>query len=301
MYTHRIKTFVKVVECGSFAKAAESLYLTNVSVMNQMNQLETDIGVKLLKRTNRGVHLTEAGKSLYNDAKRIIQEADEAVSRVQELGHKKPKTIRIGTSILNPCTPLINIWNRIRNEYPQIKIKIVPFEDDHETVLEHISALGTDIDFLVAICGSTQWLNRCNFYEFYNCPKACAVSHNHRLAGKKILEISDLHGETLLMVKYGDSLENMKLRDYLEKNHPQVKIKDAPFFYDIGVFNECEEKGYVLLTFDMWASVHPGLITIPVKWDFAVPYGVMSALKPTKAATVFLNAVQKELAKEAEQ
>lgn len=300
MYTQRIETYIKVVECGSFAKAAECLYLTSVSVMKQINQLEAEIGVKLLKRTNRGIELTEAGKSLYHDAKRIVQEADEAINHTREIGQIRPKTIRIGTSILNPCTPLMNIWNRIRNKYPQIKVKIIPIDDNHETILENIAGLGTSIDFMAAICGSTQWLNRCKFYELYQCTKSCAVSHTHRLAEKKILTIEDLYGETLLVTKYGDSLVNMKLRDYLSNNHPQIRIKDAPFFYDLDVFNECEEKGYVLLTYEMWATVHPGLVTIPVKWDFSVPYGIMSALKPTKIATLFLDAILEELNKESD-
>ena len=57
MYNPQIETLVQVADAGSFSKAAEKMYITSVSVMNQMNTLEKRIGVKLFERTNQGVEL----------------------------------------------------------------------------------------------------------------------------------------------------------------------------------------------------------------------------------------------------
>ena len=73
MYNPQIETLVQVADAGSFSKAAEKMYITSVSVMNQMNTLEKRIGVKLFERTNQGVELTEAGQSIYHDAKQIME------------------------------------------------------------------------------------------------------------------------------------------------------------------------------------------------------------------------------------
>ena len=64
-----IKTFIKVAECGSFSSASEQLFVSKVSVMNQMNTLEASIGVRLFERTHQGIVLTDAGKSFQKNAK----------------------------------------------------------------------------------------------------------------------------------------------------------------------------------------------------------------------------------------
>ena len=102
-----------------------------------------------------------------------------------------------------------------------------------------------------------------------------AVSSEHRLAGKKRLDIQDLYGETLMMVKRGDSGVNDFLRNDLEKHHPQIRIEDTPPFYDLSVFNHCAETGKVLLTIECWSEVHPALVSIPVNWEYSIPYGLL--------------------------
>ena len=106
-----------------------------------------------------------------------------------------------------------------------------------------------------------------------------AVPRDHRLAKKKTAELSDLYGETLMMVEKGDSGVNDFLRNDLEKNHPQIKIEDTPHFYDMSVFNRCAETGNILLTIECWQDVHPGLVTVPVNWDYSIPYGLLYSLE----------------------
>ena len=72
MYNPQLETFIRVADAGSFNKAAEQAYITPTAVIKQMNLLEDGLGVKLFERTHRGLHLTKAGISLYQDAKYII-------------------------------------------------------------------------------------------------------------------------------------------------------------------------------------------------------------------------------------
>lgn len=67
------------------------------------------------------------------------------------------------------------------------------------------------------------------------------------------------------------------IRAELEQ-YEKITIEDAPRFYDIEVFNRCEQSGTVLLTLDCWADVHPSLVTIPVKWNHTLPYGILYPL-----------------------
>ena len=69
MYNPQLETFLRVADAGSFSKAAEESDITPAAVMKQINLLEASLSVKLFERTHRGLHLTKAGKSLYQDAK----------------------------------------------------------------------------------------------------------------------------------------------------------------------------------------------------------------------------------------
>lgn len=84
MYNPQLDTFLCVVEAGSFSKAAEKLYISAPAVIKQINSLEASLGMKLFDRTHRGLVVTEAGQSIYNDAKYIIGYCKESVQRAKE-------------------------------------------------------------------------------------------------------------------------------------------------------------------------------------------------------------------------
>ena len=105
MYNLQLETFIVVADLGSFNKAAEALYITPPAVTKQINLLEKDLGLKLFIRTHRGLALTEAGKSLYKDAKYIIQYCKESVERAKKAMQEKDNIIRIGTSPMTPAAP----------------------------------------------------------------------------------------------------------------------------------------------------------------------------------------------------
>ena len=98
-----------------------------------------------------------------------------------------------------------------------------------------------------------------------------------------------------MMVKRGDSGANDFLRNDLERNHPQVHIEDTQMFYDLSVFNRCAETDNVLLTIECWKDVNPGLVTIPVEWDYSIPYGLLYSLNADDDVLKFVDAVKNML------
>lgn len=288
----QLSTFLCVADCGSFSKAAEKLYISPTAVMKQMNLLEGDLGIALLVRTNHGIRLTVAGESVYKDAKFMISYGEKALEKAKQLSQASCYTICVGTSMLNPCKVFMDLWYRISEQFAQFKIHIVPFEDNHEGILSEIGALGEKYDFLVAACDSAQWLARCNFYPLGEYKRCCAVPMQHRLATKEHLQVTDLYGETLMMVKRGDSNSNDDLRDELERNHPQIHIEDTPRFYDIEVFNRCEQTNSILSSLECWRDVHPSLITIPTDWGNTIPYGLLYASNPPEDILQFIAAIK---------
>ena len=292
MYSQHIKTFIHVADRGSLSKAAEDLYVTPASVMKQMNALENRLELTLLKRTNQGIELTEAGRYIYDFGKKMIAESEDAVLKAKSIQQREAKTIRVGSSFLNPSNVLTDLWNKISGFSTEYRIKIVPYNDDHEQILSVVATLGKTMDFMVGVFGSQQMLSISEFYELGRYHLCIAVPRNHQLASKNKLSLSDLHGERLIVVKSGDALHLDDLREMLKMSHPQIIFEDAHYFYDIETFNTCEATGALLLTLDAWSDIHPSLVTLPVEWNFTVPYGLLYSPNISDEAAEFLNIIK---------
>ncbi len=292
MYNPQLETFLHVADAGSFNKAAAERYITPTAVIKQINLLEDSLGVKLFDRSHRGLTLTPAGRSLYQDAKYIIQYCRDSVTRAKNAMQEDSNVIRIGSSPMTPAQLLMGLWAKINERHPDIKFQIVPFENTPENAREILGNLGNHIDVIGGIFDETMLdLRSCAGLELSREPFCCAVSIHHRLAVKDKLQLSDLSGERLMLMHRGWSHYVDQLRDDLWQFHPQIQIVDFDF-YNVDVFNRCENTNDVLLAIPGWANVHPLLKVIPVEWAHSIPYGILHSPTPTPTVQRFLDAAQ---------
>ncbi len=295
MYNPQLETFIRVADAGSFNKAAEESFITPTAVIKQINLLEDSLNVKLFERTHRGLTLTKAGKSLYQDAKYIIQYCRDSVTRAKNAMQEDTNIIRIGSSPMTPAQLLMQLWPKIQARCPDLKFQIIPFENTPENAREILANLGKNIDVVGGIFDETMLdLRKCAGLELSREPFCCAVSIHHRLAVKDKLTIKDLYGENLMLMKRDWSRYVDGLRDDIWQHHSQIHIVDFEF-YSMDVFNRCENGNYVLLAIPGWANVHPLLKVIPVEWEYSIPYGLLYAPEPSETVKRFLAAVRTAL------
>ena len=268
-------------------------FITPTAVIKQINLLEDSLGVKLFDRTHRGLHLTKAGHSLYQDSKYIIQYCRDSITRAKNAMQEDSNIIRIGSSPITTAQLLMELWSRVQALHPNIKFQIVPFENTPENAREILANLGKNIDIVGGIFDDTMLnVRACAGLELIRGPFHCAVSIHHRLATKDKLQLSDLYGENLLLMHRGWSRYVDQLRDDLWQNHPQINIVDFDF-YGMDIFNRCENTNDVLLAIPGWANVHPLLKVIPVEWNHCIPYGILHSPTPTPTVQQFLDAAEK--------
>lgn len=157
----------------------------------------------------------------------------------------------------------------------------------------NISESRKNIDVIGGIFDETMLdLRRCAGLELSREPFCCAVSIHHRLAAKDQLMVKDLYGENLMLMRREWSNYVDRLRDDIWQNHSQIHIVDFDF-YNVEVFNRCENSNDVLLAIPGWASVHPLLKVIPVEWEHSIPYGLLHSPNPSENVRQFLAAVRK--------
>lgn len=292
MYSPHLETFLKVADAGSFKKAAEESFITPTAVIKQINLLEADLGVKLFDRTHRGLILTKAGTSLYKDTKYIIQYCRDSVIRAKNAMQEDGNVIRIGTSPMTPAQILVKLWPKIHELCPEVKFQLVPFENTPENAREILKNLGQNIDVVAGIFDDTMLhLRQCKGFEISRQPLCCAVSIHHRLADRNRLEIRDLYGENLMLMRRDWSHYVDQLRDDIWQNHRQIHIVDFDF-YSVEVFNRCENSNDILMAVQAWDNVHPLLKVIPVEWEHTIPYGLLHAKNPSETVSRFLDAMQ---------
>ena len=282
-----------VAESGSFNKAAEKLYISPPAVIKQINLLEESLGLQLFVRSHRGLQMTKAGQSLLQDARYIIQYCKDSVTRARNAVQETDNVIRIGTSAMTPAQVLVDLWPKVQRFCPDIKFQLVPFENTPENAREILGNLGRNIDVVAGIFDETMLrLRQCAGLELSREPICCAVSVHHRLAQKDKLTLDDLYGEKLMLMHRDWSHYVDLLRDDLWKNHPQIQIEDFNF-YDVSVFNQCENNNCVLMAIENWRYVHPLLKVLPVDWSYTIPFGLLHAPNASPVVRRFLEAVRR--------
>ncbi len=292
MYNPQLDTFICVVEAGSFSKAADKLYISPPAVIKQINSLENNLGVQLFARTHRGLVVTAAGESLYQDAKYMVNYSKEAIERAKEAGNDEDDVIRVGISPMTPPQVFVELWPRIQEQYPEVKFKLVPFENTPENAREILANLGQNIDVIAGIFDEAMLeLRKCNGVELSREPFCVAVALHHRLAGKKVLTPEDLKGERLLMMRKGWSCYVDALRAELTEKYPEITIADFDF-YNVDIFNRCENSNDMLLAIKSWESVHPLMKILPVEWDYKMPYGLLYAKDPSEKVEKLVRTVE---------
>ncbi len=121
---HQLTTFVTVISEGSMTAAADKLYLTQPAVSQQIRNLEEELGVELLVRGVRQIKATPQGEILYEHARRILQQVQQAEIAVKSIGAELKGNIKIGTlsSIgLHLISPIIG---RLMRHNPDLQVRV---------------------------------------------------------------------------------------------------------------------------------------------------------------------------------
>ena len=124
MNLYQLQSFVTVISEGSMTAAADKLFLTQPAISQQIRNLEDDLGVELLVRGVRQVKPTLQGEVLFDFAKKILQQAQQAEVAVKAMGAELKGQIRVGTLNSLGVHLMSPIVGRLLKYNPKLSIKI---------------------------------------------------------------------------------------------------------------------------------------------------------------------------------
>lgn len=295
MITQMYMTFLKVAQSGSFSKAAQQLFISPVSVMKQVNNLEAQMEVPLFKRSTQGVTLTAAGVSLFDSVTKISSLANEAIEQARSAARLDKEVIKVGASIMRPGTPLVEIWRQYSQALQDFKLQVVPISDADITLKSPSTEIGTQIDCVAGPSDATQWQQNYSVLQLGMDQFRLAVPRTHPLADKEELLMSDLEGQTLIFPPRDQSSVIDKTCNDLQTHYPKIRIINTERFYNTDTFNEYANSNDLLLTRDIWKNLHPLMKTVPVHWNYESPYGLIYAKEPSDKMKRFVAVISQEL------
>ncbi len=294
MYDRHLDAFLMAADCGSFTKASEKLFTSPNALIKQVNLLEEKLGFALFQRTNHGITLTEEGKSIYQDSRRIIDLSRQAIKAAKSITPDKKRIIRLGSSLMCPAHPITNLWYGISSSYPLTKLQIIPIDASY--TFDFIENNFHDVDIIASIFPSTLWKNSCNALILRQLPLAISVPINHPLASRQQITFSDLYGETIIIFKPEDKTNRYGFYNTIQQFHHEIHIHYVPP-HDFNAFNYAANNGWLMLTVDLWNGIHPSLTTIPfyASEPYTVPYGILYPKNPPSYITDFINMFEQVL------
>ena len=116
--------FAKVAELQGISPAARALRIPKSKVSRRMQALEDELGIRLLERSTRSVHLTEAGGLFYQHCKRIVEEAESARTTVSQLMETPRGRLRINASVSTGRYLLAPHLGEFLTTYPEIELNL---------------------------------------------------------------------------------------------------------------------------------------------------------------------------------
>src|SRR5256885_6008827 len=142
-------TFVAVAETKGFRAASDRLGVTHSAVSQAVRRLEERLGVALVRRTTRSVHLTDAGERLYAAVRPALDEVRGAVAAVGEMGDEPRGTLRIHSSSVANTMFAESILFGFLTRHPHIQLDVVVSDAPVDIVADGYDAgiqLGEVID-----------------------------------------------------------------------------------------------------------------------------------------------------------
>ncbi len=193
----RLEIFCKVVELGSFSKAAEAIYLTQPTVSDRVASLEEMVGAKLLDRMGRRIKPTRAGELLYKRAVVLLDMKRTTALEMEAFLGLKRGQLNMGGSTIPGEYILPKAIGAFSQKYPLVTT-VLSIADTGE-----IEKRVLDAELELGIIGSRSTNKNCDQTEIWQDELVVALPNRHQWAQRKIISPEELAEEPFILRESG--------------------------------------------------------------------------------------------------
>ncbi len=218
MELRHLRYFLAVGEALNFTKAAAQLRVAQPALGRQMQDLEDEIGVDLMKRGPRGVILTAEGKLFLNEARELLKRADESVEKVRALARGESGELHVGYAPSPTVEILPPALAAFQKAVPRVKVFLHDLSSD-----ELITGLqnGT-LELALMVPPAGDQTVGIHFELLRTYPLCVAMTSAHPFARLKSIPLEKLAAESLVVLRRKDYPESAR---FLERHFASLRAK----------------------------------------------------------------------------
>ena len=197
MIDKRTKTFIRIVEMGTFSAAARELFITQPTATQQVKSLESQLSVTLFERGGGRARLTAAGRVVYEHLKRIEEIEREMMGKLEALTPRKRLTIGFPSITAHDDEYFSALVSLAMEVYPdaQVDTVYVPGPPDNLSCLTEGKA-----DIMVSAIEPLTEFRDVRFARRHPISFYLVCARDHPLASRERVGIGDLDGETIYLL-----------------------------------------------------------------------------------------------------
>jgi len=223
MDLQKLMYFVSVAETQNFTIAAKNNFISQPTLSKHINELECELGVRLFSRSNHAVFLTPEGLALLPSAKEIVTKIDNFSALSASLAKSESGWFTIGYSGYWEYPYLCRLVERFSRLYPHVNFSFI--REHHGRLFRYLQQGECDIIFALKEESPENFNNKLGWNTIAASSFSLALSNQHPLASKKSVYLSELTGETLIILDHSqDSILNLSIAKHFQNADPFPKF-----------------------------------------------------------------------------
>lgn len=187
-----LSAFVALAEEQHFRRAAERLHLTQPVLSRHLQQLEREVGVRLLERTTRRVELTDAGRVFLDASRQLLHDAERAAVRAQRAAHGEIGWLTLGFVDSAAFALLPALLRELAEARPELTVRLRELSTEPQLV-----ALREDVD--VGVLREVDTAEGLVVRPLVTEPLCAALPSGHPLAERDGLRLAELADEPFVL------------------------------------------------------------------------------------------------------
>lgn len=193
---NRYLALQKIIELGSFTKAAEALGYTQSSVSQMVASLENELSMKLITRSRTGIRLTIEGAELYPFIERSILSYQAMQEKANEIRGLETGIIRVGTISSITCHWMPLLIKGFQDQYP--KVQFLFHQGDYSSIQEWIKTGAVDFGFITPPA-----VTEIETIPVKDGEMLAVLPKNHTLASQSCIHLEDIADEPFILLEEG--------------------------------------------------------------------------------------------------
>jgi LysR family transcriptional regulator, benzoate and cis,cis-muconate-responsive activator of ben and cat genes len=190
-----LRYFVAVAEMENVSRAALKLHVSQPALSRQIRDLEDELGFSLLERTAKSVRLTDAGRAFLDNARALLQNADEAVTKARAVASAEPTELPIGYSPTPTAEILPKTLRAFQRAMPSVHVKLHDWSN--KDILDGIRDGRLQLGLIVPPMKASA-LHDLRFEELFHERVSVAVAPQHPFARRRAIPIAEVAAEPLI-------------------------------------------------------------------------------------------------------